>query len=141
MIVLDTDIVTLLSYGRNEKLRERVESVGEGEELAVTIITRMEILQGRFDSLIKAASEDDLLKAMERFRASDALLRSFRLLEVNDDAARHFKEMTKPKKKLKMKRGDMLIACIALAYQARLVTRNVNDYKPVTGLRVENWAD
>lgn len=141
MIVLDTDIVTLLSYGRNEKLRQRLDAVEEGEELAVTLITRMEILQGRFESLMKAANEQELLKAMERFRTSEELLHSFHLPEVNEVAARHFKEMTTPKKRIKMKRGDMLIACIALAHQALLVTRNVKDYKPVTGLRVENWAD
>jgi predicted nucleic acid-binding protein len=141
MIVLDTDIVTLLSYGRNEKLRQRIEALDENEELAVTIITRMELLQGRFDSIVKAANEQELLTAMDRFRASEALLDSFRLLVVNDAAARHFKEMTRPKKRTKMRRKDMLIACIALAHQALLVTRNVDDYKPVTGLRVENWAD
>jgi predicted nucleic acid-binding protein len=139
MIILDTDIVTLLSYGRNEKLRQRIESVEE--ELAVTIIRLMEILQGRFESIKKAANQDELLKAMERFRASEALLDSFKLLEVDETAAQHFKEMTKPKKRIKMKRGDMLIACIALAHDALLVTRNVDDYKPVTGLRAENWAD
>jgi tRNA(fMet)-specific endonuclease VapC len=141
MIVLDTDIITLLSYGRTEKLRQRIDAVEEGEELAVTIVTRMEILQGRFDSIVKAANEEELLTAMDRFRASQGMLDSFRLLEVDDAAARHFKEMTKPKKKVKMRRKDLLIACIALAHQALLVTRNVDDYKPVTGLRVDNWAD
>ena len=141
MIVLDTDIVTLLSYGKTEKLLERIEGVQEGEELAVTLITHMEILQGRFASIVKAASEGGLLKAMDRFRASRELLDSFRFLEVNDAAAGHFKEMTKGKKRARMKRGDMLIACIVLAHQAILVTRNVRDYEAVKGLRVENWAD
>jgi predicted nucleic acid-binding protein len=141
MIVLDTDIVTLLSYGRNERLRQHIEAAHESEELAITIITRMEIHQGRFESIVKAANEDELLTAMGRFRASDALLNSFRLLELNEAAARHFQGMTKAKKKVKMRRKDMLIACIALAHQAVLVTRNVDDFKPVAGLRVENWAD
>jgi tRNA(fMet)-specific endonuclease VapC len=39
-----------------------------------------------------------------------------------------------------MGRPDMLIASIALAHDALLVTRNVDDYKAVSGLRVENWA-
>jgi tRNA(fMet)-specific endonuclease VapC len=141
MIVLDTDIVTLLSYGQTDKLQQRITGMQESEELAITIITRMEILQGRFASIVKAANDEELLKAMERFRASRELVDSFRLLEVNEAAARHFKEMTKPKKRIKMKRGDMLIACIVLAHQALLITRNVDDYKPATGLRAENWAD
>jgi tRNA(fMet)-specific endonuclease VapC len=145
MIILDTDIVTLLSYGKNEKLRVRMEEVKVDEELAITVITRMEILQGRFANILKAASEDELLKAMDRFRASEELLTSFRLLEVNEAAAGRFKEMTKPKSKSRkgspMKRGDMLIACIALAHNALLVTRNVDDYRGIPALRVENWAD
>jgi len=40
-----------------------------------------------------------------------------------------------------MRRADMLIACIALGHKARLVTRNLKDYKDVPGLRLENWAD
>lgn len=140
MIVLDSDIVTLISYGQTDKLQQRIAAVPESEELAVTIITRMEILRGRFDGILKAANEDELLKAMDRFESARRLLDSFRLLEVNEDAAQHFKQMLKAKKKPK-RRADMLIACIALAHDALLVTRNIKDYKDVPGLRVENWAD
>ncbi|OWK35144.1 hypothetical protein FRUB_09986 [Fimbriiglobus ruber] len=115
--------------------------MGNDEDLAITIVTHMEILQGRFDSILKAASEGELLKAMERFRASRSMLDSFRLLEIDDVASGHFAGMTQSKKRPKMKRGDMLIACIALANDALLVTRNEKDYKAVNGLRVENWAD
>jgi tRNA(fMet)-specific endonuclease VapC len=38
-------------------------------------------------------------------------------------------------------RGDLLIASIALAFQAILVTRNTKDFQRIGGLRVENWAD
>jgi tRNA(fMet)-specific endonuclease VapC len=68
------------------------------------------------------------------------LLNSFRLLEINDAAGQHFKQMMKAKKRPK-RRGDLLIACISLAHHALLVTRNVKDYKDVPGLRVENWAN
>jgi hypothetical protein len=34
MIILDTDIVTLLSYGKTERLRSRIEPPEVGEELA-----------------------------------------------------------------------------------------------------------
>lgn len=140
MIVLDSDIVTLISYGQTDKLQQRIAAVQESEVLAVTIITGMEILRGRFDGILKAANEDELLKAMDRFQSSRRLLDSFRLLEVNEDAAQHFKQMLRAKKKPK-RRADMLMACIALAHDGLLVTRNVKDYKDVPGLRVENWAD
>jgi tRNA(fMet)-specific endonuclease VapC len=140
MIVLDTDIVTLLSYGRAEKLQQRIASAEENEELAVTLVTRMEILRGRFDGILKAADEDELRKAMERFGASRDLLGSFRLLEVDDDACSHFAKMLKVKKRPK-RRGDLLVACIALAHGALLVTRNTRDFEHVPGLSVENWVD
>lgn len=141
MIVLDTDIVTLLAYGKNEKLRRRIEAVKEDEELAVTVVTRMEILQGRFASLLKAANEEELKKASDRFRTSEALLHSFAVVDVNETAAAHFERLRKQRKLTKMGRSDMLMACIVLAHDALLVTRNVDDYKPVVGLRVSNWAD
>ena len=34
---------------------------------------------------------------------------------------------------------DLKIACNCLALDATLLTRNVADFKPVPGLRVENW--
>ena len=141
MIVLDTDIVTLLSYGKTDKLNGRIAAVEEAEELAVTIITRMEILQGRYASIRTAAKLEELRVAMERFQASEELLNSFVRLDVNDAAREHFGSMLNGKKTKKMRRGDMLIASIALAHQALLVTRNVKDYEGVPGLRIENWAD
>ena len=40
-----------------------------------------------------------------------------------------------------MKRPDMLIACIALAHDALLATRNTKHFNKVAGLKVANWAD
>jgi predicted nucleic acid-binding protein len=142
MIVLDTDIVTLLSYGRNEKLQGRIELVDDEEILAITFITRMEILRGRHDSILKAASTAEMQTATQRFQAAEAMLNDFALLYPTVDSCRHFEALAQPRRgKKKMRRPDMLIASIALAQNAVLVTRNVKDYKDVPNLRVENWAD
>ncbi len=141
MIVLDTDIVTLHSYGKTNKLQQRLAAVDESEELGVAIITCMEILQGRYASILKAANREELGRAVDRFRASEELLDSFVRLEPDDAVQEQFERLRKGKKTKNMRRGDMLIACVALAHKALLVTRNVDDYKDVSGLRVENWAD
>jgi tRNA(fMet)-specific endonuclease VapC len=141
MIVLDTDIVTLFSYG-NEKIRKRIAGKDEGDELAITIITRMEILAGRFDSIMKAANAPELAIATSRFQSTENILSDFVLLHPTDASCQHFEQLLKPKKgKKKMRRGDMLIASIALAHDALLVTRNIRDFQGVTGLSIENWAD
>jgi predicted nucleic acid-binding protein len=139
MILLDTDTVTHFAYG-NANVRRKIEEAGD-EQLAVAVITRNEILRGRADSLEKAADEEELRKAAERFRQAEELLSDFLVVGFNDDAIRHFGRLRKQKGLKKMGRADMLIACIALAHDALLVTRNTKDYKGVAGLRLENWVD
>jgi tRNA(fMet)-specific endonuclease VapC len=141
MIVLDTDIATLLSYGKTAKLNARIAGLDNGEKLALTIITRMEMLAGRFASIKNAADHKELRMGMERFFQTERFLLSFSRLNVDNAALTHFESLLKGKKTKKMRRNDMLIACIALAHKTLLVTRNVSDYKDVPGLRVENWAD
>lgn len=140
MTILDTDTVTLYALG-HEKVGAKINGLGGPEQFAVTVITRMEILRGRFDSLLKAADEGQLRLAMQRFLEAQEMLNSFLTLPVNDEATQKFSELQKHKKAKKMRRADMLIACIVLAHDALLVTRNVKDYKDVPGLRIENWAD
>jgi tRNA(fMet)-specific endonuclease VapC len=38
-------------------------------------------------------------------------------------------------------RADLLIASIALAHRATLVTRNLRHFRQISGLILENWAD
>jgi tRNA(fMet)-specific endonuclease VapC len=58
------------------------------------------------------------------------------LLPWDEDAADRFDSL----KYLRQKVGtqDLKIACICPAHDATLLTRNVADFKPVPGLRVEN---
>jgi predicted nucleic acid-binding protein len=139
MILLDTDTVTHFSYG-NANVRRRIEEAGD-EVLAVAVITRNEILPGRAESLLKAADEDELRKAAERFQQSEEFLAAFVVVGLDEESIKHFGKLRKQRNLKKMGRGDMLIACIALAHDALLVTRNTKDYKDVTGLRTTNWVD
>lgn len=140
MIILDTDTVTHLSYG-NANVRKRIDGIGDDEELAVSSITRYEILRGRAESVLKAADEAELRKAAERYRKDEETLSTFVIADINEDAIQHFGRLGKQKNLKKMGRADMLIACIALAHKALLVTRNTKDYKNVADLRTENWVD
>lgn len=139
MILLDTDTVTHLSYG-NANVRRKIDE-SDDEKLVVAIITRNEILRGRAESLVKAADEEELRKAAERFRQAEEFLSDFLVVGFDEEAIKHFGKLRKQKNLKKMGRADMLIACIALANAALLVTRNTKDYKDVTGLRIENWVD
>lgn len=139
MTILDSDIFPLLVYG-HAKVVGHYDAVPDDEQLAVTAITRTEVLRGRTDSVLKAANEQELLSATRRFQETEAALDDFLVLHVNEAAAKHFTSLL-GQKKLKMKRPDMLIACIALAHGALLVTRNTKDFNKVAGLKLANWAD
>ena len=139
MILFDTDTLTHFSYG-NTNVRRKIEEVGD-EQLAIAVITRNEVLRDRADSLLKAANEEELRKAAERFRQAEELLSDFLLVGFNEIAIKHFDRLRKQKNLKKMGRADMLIACIALANDALLVTRNTKDFKDITRLRIENWVD
>lgn len=139
MILFDTDTYTHFSYG-NEKVRSRIEAAGD-EDLAIAIITRNEVLRGRAESLLKAANEDELQKAATRFQQTEELLSTFLVVGFDDNSIKHFGRLRKQKNLNKMGRADMLIACIALAHDALLVTRNTKDYKSVANLRMDNWVD
>jgi predicted nucleic acid-binding protein len=137
MILLDTDTLTLYFAGHPRV----IERIKVSEEVPVTsIISRIEVLQGRFDSVVKAADGDQLLRAQERLAIAEQSLAKFTLVEFTTDAASEFDRLRPNKKLKKIGRKDLLIACIALAHRATLVTRNRQHFQHVPGLRLEDWA-
>jgi tRNA(fMet)-specific endonuclease VapC len=140
MFVLDTDILTLLFAGhpRVSSRRDHVPSA----DIAITVISRIQSLQGRFEFLLKAATGDDLLRAQALLdRTAHSLAQVETVLAIDVRAAAEFDRLRQHKKVKKIGRGDLLIAAITLANQATLVSRNLKDFRQVPGLRVENWAD
>ena len=138
MIVLDTDILSLFFTG-HPRVAERMRR--EQEQIVATVVSRIEILTGRFASVIKAVDGKQLLQAQEWLRVSEQEdLSRIVFLPFDSLAATEFDRLRNNKKLKKIGRGDLLIAAIALARRATLVSRNVRDFRQVPGLRVENWA-
>ena len=112
-----------------------------GEDVVLTAITRIEILQGRFDSVMKAADGGQLLQARQRLAETEGQLATFDVLPIDAAAAAAFDRLRKDKKLTKIGRGDLLIAAVVLANKATLVTRNAKDFGRVPGLLLVNWVD
>jgi tRNA(fMet)-specific endonuclease VapC len=139
MIVLDTDTLTLF-FRNHPRVIERFQEVSE--DVAITIISRIETLQGRFASLMKAADGDELRRGQLRLNEAEGdLARIPLVLPINATAAAEFDRLRQNKKLRKIGRGDLLIAAVTLANRATLITRNLRDFRQVPGLSVENWAD
>jgi tRNA(fMet)-specific endonuclease VapC len=139
MYLLDTDTLTRAHMG-NARIAERLTEVGE-MNIFTTVITKIEILQGRHDFLLKASDGQQLMRAQELLRRSEELLEEIAIISVDAGVAGEFDKL-RPNKKLKrIGRRDLLIACIALAHRATLVTRNLRHFRLVAGLKLENWTD
>jgi tRNA(fMet)-specific endonuclease VapC len=137
MFVLDTDTLSLL-FRAHARVTERVAQATE--EVVITLITRIEILQGRFAFMLKAENGERLLQARRRLEESEKDLNRFTILSIDPTAAAEFDRLRQDKKLKTIGRGDLLIAALTLANHATLVTRNRKDFGRVRGLAVEDWT-
>lgn len=139
MYLLDTDILSLVQSG-HERVLSRRQSV-PGNLIATTIITRLEIVRGRIDAVLKSADAEHALKAQKRLLIAEQRLRIIRVINLNAEAAAEFERLRSISKLKKIGIADLMIAAITLTQKAILVTRNVRHFEQVPGLRIENWAD
>ncbi len=139
MYLLDTDTLTHLHAG-NANVVDRLKSVAD-EDVGITIITKVEVLRGRIDYLIKAETGESLLKAQELLFRTEALLNDLLIVPIDRSASNEFNRLRSEAKFRKIGRADLLIASITLANRATLVTRNLRHFKQIPGLKLENWVD
>lgn len=141
MHILDSDSATLVFYGANVKVATRYESFPESGTLAISIVSRVEMLRGRCDALTKAGTSEEWLEAERRLRIAEEWLAGFPIVAIGAAAGRFDGFLKNKKFRFKRGRADLLIACIALANGATLVTRNTKDFAAIPNLKLENWAD
>ncbi len=138
MFILDTDTLTHLLRGHERVTAKRASTM---EEVALTVVTWIEVLQGRFASILKAESGEKLLLAQQRLAENEKDLERFTILAISPDVAAEFDRLRQEKKYRKIGRADLLIAAIVLVGEATLVTRNVKHFRQVPNLQIENWVD
>ncbi len=132
MHLLDTDILSLLQRG-NERVVEALEALDDSE-LAITLITKIELLRGRHDFLLKAATGEQFLRAEKWLQETEHFLLKTPVIYPDTAAATQFDRLRLMKGVRKIGRADLLIASIVLAHSATLVTRNVRHFGRVPGL-------
>ncbi len=140
MFLLDTNTLTDF-FKDHEKILARMEAVPDDQEVVTSIISRIEILEGRFASIRKAANREELLIAVDRLRVDESRLATIEILSITQAAADQFEKLLSNKKHKKIGRPDLLIASISLANKAILVTRNTKDFAAIPGLKLENWVE
>ena len=139
MLVLDTNHVGELNYRSTAGLRLLQRLDAAGQDAAVTAITVEESLRGWLAEIRRRTDPRHQIAAYQRLIRQVEVFASWLVLPWDDDAADRFDSL----KSIRQQVGtqDLKIACICLAHDATLLTRNLVDFKPVPGLRVENWLD
>jgi tRNA(fMet)-specific endonuclease VapC len=106
---------------------------------AITVVTEAEVLKGRLAQIQRPKQPDRGIEAYNFLQDSVAQLSSWLVLPWNEQEADLFDSL----KPLQQKIGtmDLRIACIALTFDATVLTRNLAHFRLVPGLKVENWLD
>jgi tRNA(fMet)-specific endonuclease VapC len=139
MHIFDTDTLSHLHAG-NQNVIRAIRQLGN-EEITTTIVTKIEMLRGRIDYIIKAQADDDLLNAQKRFDRTEELLSQIKIISITPDSVDRLAQLVNSSKLRKIGRADLIIASIALSHRATLVTRNLRHFKQIPGLIVTNWVD
>lgn len=138
MILFDTSILTEYLKG-NSSITRRVHQIADDEQIGTTVICKYEILLGRFEFLCKANTAADLQRAHQLLIRDERAFESIMIAGIDSHSIRHFEQLRTHRKCRRIGRRDLLIASIALANRATLITRNVKDFALVPSLAYENW--
>ena len=128
MFILDTDTLSHLMYGRQQVL----DRVGRAtRDVVSTVVSRIEILGGRFQAILAAEDSTKLLLAQDRLQRTETFLHDLLLMPFEVASASEFDRLRKIRTLNRIGRGDLLIASITLANRATLVSRNLRDFRLV----------
>ena len=141
MFTLDTNAVSDFFHRKPTIVQRAEQAIRERKPIHITTITRYEVLmRGRYQAILAAEDRDRLLTAHQRLLDDEIAIRQFPILGLDDASADHFERLRTAKGMRKIGRADLLIACITLAHDATLVTRNVKDFVKIPNLKIENGA-
>lgn len=130
MLLLDTNICIAFLTGTDASVRTRLLAAAPGEVYLCSVV-KAELIFGARNS----GRVEHNLGRLQDFSAS------FESLPFDDRAAEFYGAVRAQlvREGRLIGGNDMLIAAIALAADATLVTRNTDEFRRIAGLRVEAW--
>jgi tRNA(fMet)-specific endonuclease VapC len=139
LLVLDTDHVSILGLPSlaGAALLERIDA--SGQEVGTTIITVEEQLRGWLAEIHRLSDPHRQIVAYHRLQRRIEFFAAWAVLPWVANAADLF--IRHRRQGVRIGSLDLKIACIVIANDAVLLTRNSTDFSEVSGLRFENWLD
>ena len=137
LLVLDTDHVSALSHPSEVSinLSERIRV--SGQDAATTIVTVEEQLRGWLAEIHRLTDPHRQIAAYDRLQRRLDFFAAWVVLPWDSDSADLFAGFRR--QGVRLGTMDLKIACIVLAHDAVLLTRNQTDFAQVPGLHFESW--
>jgi tRNA(fMet)-specific endonuclease VapC len=139
--ILDTDHLSLFQQGHPE-VTQRIK-IKNPENLAVTVITLEEKLQGRLNNINesnkKPLKSDKLIASYKRLADEIEFFKNIRILDFDNRAFEKY-ELLVIEERVRIGTHDLRIAAIAKSVNGIVVTRNWKDFEKVPGLRLQDWT-
>lgn len=139
LLVLDTDHLSELERNSapGQRLTARLEA--SPSENVITIVTVEEQMRGWLAEISRHRDPLRQITAYAKLQRQVEAFAQWIVLPWDADSARLFLELRR--QGVRIGSMDLKIACIALAHDATLLTRNASDFTQVPGLQFENWLD
>ena len=129
--LLDTSILSDLVWRPQGRIATRIAELGE-DRVMTSVVVACELRFGAAKRGSKTLS-----------RQVDAVLGAITVMPLEPRIDRHYATIraTLEKQRTPIGANDLLIAAHARALHAVCVTANVEEFRRVAGLKVENWLD
>lgn len=136
MFILDTDHATFYQQGHPE-LQKRLQTVS-ADQIVTTVVTYEEQITGRLAVLRRAQDSQKRIQAFFWLQQTLTFFCYLPVLPFDALADSHFQQLRR--RKLRIGTQDQLIASIALANDATVLTRNYRDFAQIPKLKIEDWT-
>jgi len=137
MFVLDTNHLRELCY--DSAVGRRLRSLIENKPVVTTIVTVEEGCRGWLAKIASYREPGQQVWAYGELEKLFVVTTRLVRLPWDDEAAARL--LAFRQQGIRIGTMDLKIACIALEYDAVLLTRNRADFEKIPGLRFENWLD
>jgi len=139
LLVLDTDHFSdwERDSAAGKRFRNRLESARP--EIALSIVTVEEQVRGWLAEISRHRDPHRQISPYTKLQRQIDLFAHWIILPWDADSAELF--LTLRRQGLRIGSLDLKIACIAIAHEATVLTRNATDFAQVPSLRIENWLD
>jgi tRNA(fMet)-specific endonuclease VapC len=141
MIILDTDAVSFLERRDStvsNQLRNRLTALSADHDVVTTVVTFEEQTRGWMAKFAKATDSESLVKAYDTLLEHLNTFKDIDVITFTRAAEAKFHDLQK--QRIRIGTRDLRIASIALSHDAVLLTRNLQDFRQVPNLRIEDWT-